>query len=327
VIGVNILNFGSGVQTAQAQRVIEESGRRPLEVDWDAPGNREIDDSWLTGPTTRSVEPQRAIEPGRRPLEVDWDAPGNREIDDSWLTRPTTRSVEQAEVPAVPDDWESESLEADTLGTESDDPFGEADVGDEQYYDDLENEFEIDDPYREGEDFYEQDAVDEQYAEDIAALCDGDQACIDEEMASAEDGSEDGSGGGSDGKNGKGEKSGSGGKKKPPPCTGPCCGVPGYCVELKEPILKVNKITGLTGADLINKGVQTIYAWMASTLGFVCVLVIVISGGQIMFGGMSSEAVSLAKTRIMTALASLILLFFIALILKTVNPGFFVAGG
>lgn len=97
-----------------------------------------------------------------------------------------------------------------------------------------------------------------------------------------------------------------------------------YEVTLQEPLDgKKTKLVALNGVDLINQYISMIYMWMASIIGLIAVLMIVVSGIQIIFGGASPELVSDAKTRIMQSLLSLVLLFATALILKTVNPGFF----
>ena len=97
-----------------------------------------------------------------------------------------------------------------------------------------------------------------------------------------------------------------------------------YCVELQEKILNFKSIRGANGYELVGNFIGVIYKYAASVLGIICVLVIVISGGQIMFGGVSADNETDAKERIFQALGSLVLLFLTALILKTVNPGFFI---
>lgn len=97
-----------------------------------------------------------------------------------------------------------------------------------------------------------------------------------------------------------------------------------YEVNLQETMSgQPSKIVALNGVDLINQYLSMIYLWMASLIGLLAVLMIVVSGIQIIFGGASPELVSDAKNRILQSLLSLILLFATALILKTVNPGFF----
>jgi len=100
-----------------------------------------------------------------------------------------------------------------------------------------------------------------------------------------------------------------------------------YCITLQEilPIegQRVRSISGESGVDLLGNYFGLWYKIGALVLGLICVLVIVISGVQIIFGGASEENVTGAKTRIWGALLSLILLFSSALILKTINPLFF----
>ena len=82
-------------------------------------------------------------------------------------------------------------------------------------------------------------------------------------------------------------------------------------------------VQGDNGFEVVADYIRMIYVYGASILGIITVLVIVISGIQMSFGGLSSEAVSQSKERILQALLSLVLLFCSALILKTINPGFF----
>lgn len=104
-----------------------------------------------------------------------------------------------------------------------------------------------------------------------------------------------------------------------------------YCVELQEsiPILWGNKrddiksVTGDSGVDLTMSYVSLIYKFGSYLIGFVCVLIIVVSGVQIIMGGMSPDGVSQAKTRILAAIMSLVLLLSTVMILKTINPNFF----
>ena len=98
---------------------------------------------------------------------------------------------------------------------------------------------------------------------------------------------------------------------------------PKYCVQFFESIGGNNSVQGETGMDLFSSYVRILYQYGAALIGFVAVLVIVISGVQIMMGGMSQENISSAKTRILQAIFSIMLLFGSALILKTINPGFF----
>ena len=100
-----------------------------------------------------------------------------------------------------------------------------------------------------------------------------------------------------------------------------------YCINFQEqlPIQghKVRSISGDSGVDLLSSYFSMWYKFGALVLGLIAVLVIVISGVQMSIGGVSEESVTEAKTRIMAAILSLILLFSSALILNTINPQFF----
>lgn len=96
-----------------------------------------------------------------------------------------------------------------------------------------------------------------------------------------------------------------------------------YCVQLQQSLGGTRVIQGENGVDLITNTTSTLYRYGAGLIGIVCVLVIVISGIQIMLGGAEESMVSSAKNRIMQALLSLLLLFSSGMILRTVNPNFF----
>ncbi len=107
-----------------------------------------------------------------------------------------------------------------------------------------------------------------------------------------------------------------------------------YCVNIHEPFvqeynLKDNKVEtvvsvqGKNGIEMFSSYIGTVYRYAASIIGIIAVLIMVISGIQIIAGGASSESVTEAKKRIFLAFSSLILLFMIGLLLKTINPGFF----
>ncbi len=100
-----------------------------------------------------------------------------------------------------------------------------------------------------------------------------------------------------------------------------------YCITLQETIpldgINVKSISGDSGVDLLGNYFGLWYKIGALVLGLIGVLVIVISGVQIIFGGASEDGISSAKTRILAAILSLILLFSSTLILRTINPLFF----
>ena len=99
-----------------------------------------------------------------------------------------------------------------------------------------------------------------------------------------------------------------------------CC----YKIEFREKFGTTDMIVGKSGVDLMKNYIHLIYVYGASILGIICVLIIVISGIQITMGGAQADLVASAKTRIFQALLSLALLFLSAVILKTINPGFFI---
>ncbi len=109
-------------------------------------------------------------------------------------------------------------------------------------------------------------------------------------------------------------------------------GVDCYRIELRESLIPDKNpttgrtgdiITGRTGMELTKNYITLIYTYGASLIGIICVLLIVFSGIQIITGGADAENVTQAKTRIFNSLLSLVLLFMSAMILKSINPGFF----
>jgi len=98
-----------------------------------------------------------------------------------------------------------------------------------------------------------------------------------------------------------------------------------YCIELTEPIAGSRSVSGNNGVDLFSNYIRLIYTYGASIIGIVCVLVIVVSGVQFSMAGFNETFKNQARDRILQALLSLILLFSSALILHTINPGFFFA--
>lgn len=95
-----------------------------------------------------------------------------------------------------------------------------------------------------------------------------------------------------------------------------------YCVELQETLFYKESISGKNGIDLVSNYIYLVYKYGASIIGIICVLIVIVSGIQISMAGAIGNADS-AKERIWAAALSLLLLFASGLILKTVNPGFF----
>lgn len=83
------------------------------------------------------------------------------------------------------------------------------------------------------------------------------------------------------------------------------------------------RLTGKTGVELFAKYVGAIYRWLATIVGIVSVLIIVVSGIQISMAGGDTGGIDKAKNRIMQSLLGLAILFLSGLILYTINPGFF----
>lgn len=96
-----------------------------------------------------------------------------------------------------------------------------------------------------------------------------------------------------------------------------------YCVQLQETLFHKNAVSGKNGIELVSNYIYLAYKYGASIIGIICVFIIITSGVQISTAGATGDAES-AKERIWSALLSLLLLFGSGLILKTVNPGFFI---
>lgn len=77
------------------------------------------------------------------------------------------------------------------------------------------------------------------------------------------------------------------------------------------------------GIGILNVYVSLIYRWVAGIVGVVAVLIMIISGLQIITAQGESEAVSAGKKRIMQAIGGIVLLFFASGILYMINPTFF----
>lgn len=98
-------------------------------------------------------------------------------------------------------------------------------------------------------------------------------------------------------------------------------GVP--CQELSEPIGDTYIVMSEEGGtSFLMQYASLLYKWIAGIIGFIAVLMIVISGFQITVSGVIDTQAE-AKERIYKAFAGLALLFLTSLILYTVNPTFF----
>lgn len=95
------------------------------------------------------------------------------------------------------------------------------------------------------------------------------------------------------------------------------------CQELAEPIgCDYIIMSDEGGTALLQKYASLIYKWIAGIIGFIAVLVIVVSGIQISVSGVIEQQAE-AKARIVKVFAGLALLFLTSLILYTINPTFF----
>lgn len=83
-------------------------------------------------------------------------------------------------------------------------------------------------------------------------------------------------------------------------------------------------IYGNSGTDFIKRFVSIVYRLAVGIVGVVAVLVMVINGIRISTAGDDSGVVSDAKERIAQSIFGLAILFFAWLILRSVNPNFFV---
>ena len=85
----------------------------------------------------------------------------------------------------------------------------------------------------------------------------------------------------------------------------------------------VQVIQGSDGFDILDEFIRYLYLFLAGLIGIFSVLMIVIGGVQIATAGANQEGLDGGKTRILSALAGLALLFLSSLILRTINPTFF----
>lgn len=78
-----------------------------------------------------------------------------------------------------------------------------------------------------------------------------------------------------------------------------------------------------SGIGLLFLYIGILYRWVASVIGIVAVFYIIYGGIKISTAGDNTAAVDEAKTKIIQAIAGLILLFISAVVLYTINPNFF----
>ncbi|MBU1992949.1 MAG: hypothetical protein ABH856_01025 [Patescibacteria group bacterium] len=91
-----------------------------------------------------------------------------------------------------------------------------------------------------------------------------------------------------------------------------------------ESCKKMQLIISAGGTSLFYAYIGMIYKWVASIVGIIAVLIMIISGIQIAAAGGDASAVDDAKGRIFRSIGGLAILFLSGLILYTINPTFFV---
>jgi len=79
-----------------------------------------------------------------------------------------------------------------------------------------------------------------------------------------------------------------------------------------------------SGSELLYAYIGAIYRYVASTMGIVCVLIIVWNGFNVATAGDQTAKLEEGKKKIMQSLYGLALLFMSAVILYSINPNFFV---
>jgi len=102
--------------------------------------------------------------------------------------------------------------------------------------------------------------------------------------------------------------------------TGDCTGA--VCIVQTDG----NKLEADSGVELLQKYASIAYQYIVKVCGLIGVLIMVVSGVQMMTAGADSGAYEEAKGRMMRTLGGIALLFCMAAILYTVNPVFFSAG-
>lgn len=98
----------------------------------------------------------------------------------------------------------------------------------------------------------------------------------------------------------------------------------GACAPSDTVICQTVRVFGSkSGLGLLFLYIGILYRWVAATIGIVAVFYIIYGGIKISTAGDNTAAVDEAKTKIIQAIAGLILLFISAVVLFTINPNFF----
>lgn len=82
-------------------------------------------------------------------------------------------------------------------------------------------------------------------------------------------------------------------------------------------------MTKAGGVQLMQLYISLVYKWVAGIVGIISVLIMIISGIQIITASGEQEAVTSARKRILQSLAAIVLLFLATIILQVINPTFF----
>lgn len=98
---------------------------------------------------------------------------------------------------------------------------------------------------------------------------------------------------------------------------------PIYWVCRKGSILWQQVIEGDDGNEILVNYIALVYKFLAGTIGFVAVLMLVVGGIEITTAGANQAGLQSGRDRILAALVGLTLLFLSSLILYTINPTFF----
>ncbi|MCA9373715.1 MAG: hypothetical protein R3B71_04535 [Candidatus Gracilibacteria bacterium] len=99
---------------------------------------------------------------------------------------------------------------------------------------------------------------------------------------------------------------------------------PGECTPSDKVFCQtVQVLIAQSGLELLFTYIGLIYRWLASVIGIVVVFYIVYGGIKISTAGDNTAAIDEAKTKIIQAIAGLVLLFISAIVLYTINPNFF----
>ena len=100
---------------------------------------------------------------------------------------------------------------------------------------------------------------------------------------------------------------------------GPVGGIP-----LLEPIAGIDRIPdGMVGLNAFFFYVNTLFPWMLGTAAGICVLMALVGGVQMIISGGDTSARGEGMDRFLWSIGGLILIVFVNLILRLLNPSFY----